>query len=158
MIFLGIISHFSCFCFLLLSLRVQEQKISLQVKRLIHNSAWHCILLKRSYTCLDAWSENRVVMIMKFSHGIFLAAFNKFGFICCFSFSFFFPPQKDFGCLLLFMCLDLQLLYGYVLVLAKYFNFMYLAAWILSNFFGQWKWRAWGYKWNINLRKFLISL
>ncbi|XP_074197041.1 E3 ubiquitin-protein ligase ZNRF2 isoform X2 [Rhinolophus sinicus] len=44
----GIISHFSCFCFLLLSLRVQEQKISLQVKRLIHNSAWHCILLKRS--------------------------------------------------------------------------------------------------------------
>ncbi|XP_050639216.1 E3 ubiquitin-protein ligase ZNRF2 isoform X2 [Macaca thibetana thibetana] len=50
----GIISHFSCFCFLLLSLRVQEQKISLQVKCLIHNSAWHCILLKRSYTCLDA--------------------------------------------------------------------------------------------------------
>ncbi|XP_069915799.1 E3 ubiquitin-protein ligase ZNRF2 isoform X2 [Oryctolagus cuniculus] len=51
----GIISHFSCFCFLLLSLRVQEQKISLQVKCLIHiSSAWHCILLKRSYTCLDA--------------------------------------------------------------------------------------------------------
>ncbi|XP_023106235.2 E3 ubiquitin-protein ligase ZNRF2 isoform X2 [Leopardus geoffroyi] len=50
----GIISHFSCFCFLLLSLRVQEQKISLQVKCLIHNSAWHCILLKRSYSCLDA--------------------------------------------------------------------------------------------------------
>ncbi|XP_070324176.1 E3 ubiquitin-protein ligase ZNRF2 isoform X1 [Odocoileus virginianus] len=50
----GIISHFSCFCFLLLSLRVQEQKISLQVKCLIHNSAWHCILLKRSYIPLDA--------------------------------------------------------------------------------------------------------
>ncbi|XP_059027463.1 E3 ubiquitin-protein ligase ZNRF2 isoform X3 [Mustela lutreola] len=31
----GIISHFSCFCFLLLSLRVQEQKISLQVTCLI---------------------------------------------------------------------------------------------------------------------------
>ncbi|XP_075862449.1 E3 ubiquitin-protein ligase ZNRF2 isoform X2 [Microcebus murinus] len=50
----GIISHFSCFCFLLLSLRVQEQKISLQVKCLIHNSAWHCILLEISHTCLDA--------------------------------------------------------------------------------------------------------
>lgn len=68
----------------------------------------------------------KIVMIMKFSHGVFLAASNKFGFICHFSFSF--PSQKDFGCLLLFMCLDLQLLYGYVLVLAKYFNFMYLAA------------------------------
>ncbi|XP_057360610.1 E3 ubiquitin-protein ligase ZNRF2 isoform X1 [Manis pentadactyla] len=82
----GIISHFSCFCFLLLSLRVQEQKISLQVKCLIHNSAWHCILLKRSYTFLDAWSENKVMMIMKFSHGVFLAASNKFGLTCYCSF------------------------------------------------------------------------
>lgn len=93
MIFLGIISHFSCFCFLLLSLRVQEQKISLQVKCLIHNSAWYCILLKRSYTCLDAWSENRVVMIMNFSHGVFLAASNKFGFVCCFPFFFVFSKR-----------------------------------------------------------------
>lgn len=113
MIFLGIISHFSCFCFLLLSLRVQEQKISLQVKCLIHNSAWHCILLKRSYSCLDAWSENTVVMTMKFPHGVFLAASNRVGLTCSFvhsfflsfflSFSLFLNFQKDFGCLLFFV-------------------------------------------------------
>lgn len=145
MIFLGIISHFSCFCFLLLSLRVQEQKISLQVKCLIHNSAWHCISLKRSYTCMDAWSENRVVMIMKFSHGVFLAASNKFVFFLLF----FFPLPKGFWLSAFFhvvlICTNCN---GYVLGLAKYFNFAYLAAWILNNFFGQCKLRAWGYKWN----------
>lgn len=157
MIFLGIISHFSCFCFLLLSLRVQEQKISLQVKRLIHNSAWHCILLKRSFPVWMLDLKTELWWLWNFRMEFSWLPLTNLVLFVVFLFPFFFP-QKDFGCLLLFMCLDLQLLYGYVLVLAKYFNFMYLAAWILSNFFGQWKLRAWGYKWNTDLWKFLISL
>lgn len=49
-------------------------------------NAWSIIVLGivfcwKDHTPLDAWSENKVVMIMKFSHGVLLAASNKFGLV-----------------------------------------------------------------------------